>query len=801
VLRIRLDGNPSFRRILHTARTTTLDALNHQTLPFEQLVEHLRPERALNHTPLFQTILNFQNTPLTPPRFDGLEPSHHEVHLEIAKFDLLLEVTPHNRSFDLSAEYSIDLFDTGTVERLLGHLETLLAGAVSNPEEPLARLPLLTPEQRRLVLFDWNRTQHDYSRNRCIHELFEEKARQRPDAPALLSSDGATTYAELNCRANRLALALRRRGAQPGRTIAVQLRRSPELVCALLAVLKSGAAYVPLDPALPSARAEAVLRACDAQCLITECAQLAGASQPGSPLSIDAIILDRRVSGPYWRLQQADEGVAIRERSVLSPARAAEPSDIAYVIFTSGSTGTPKGVLLQHEAVVNTIDWVNRTFEVGPGDRLLFVTAPMFDLSVYDIFGVLAAGGSIRIACEDELEEPARLARILREEPITFWDSAPAALQQLVPFFPSKRDRHTSLRLVFLSGDWIPLELPETVRTAFPTARVVGLGGATEAAIWSNYHEIGELDPCWVSVPYGRPIQNAQYYVLDDGLEPVPIGTAGELFIGGACVAAGYLRQPELTAERFVPDPFGDAPGARLYRTRDRARYHADGCLEFLGRLDNQLKIRGYRVEPAEIESALRRHPQVAEAIVTAEPGPQGSARLTAYVAVSNPADPPTAHGLRNHLHRHLPRYMHPSRYCMLDQLPLTANGKLDRARLPASAATAPLQIQARTQTERRLADIWAVTLERDVVGIGDNFFELGGHSLSAVRVVSEVAAAFGIQLSLRTVFEAQTLAELGERVDELRARGDGACLASIDALPRDRYSIASRLLLNEAQQ
>ncbi|HYN22193.1 MAG TPA: amino acid adenylation domain-containing protein, partial [Thermoanaerobaculia bacterium] len=472
------------------------------------------------------------------------------------------------------------------------------------------------------MLAEWNDTAAPFPNAVTLHELFEEQARRSPGAVAVEHEGGSITYAELERRASHLARHLGALNAGPGSLVGIHLARSPEMIVAALGVLKAGAAYVPIESAWPRERVRWILESHGIAHLLTGSRELEALGEVGRAVP-HVLCLD----GP-------DEG---REAPGEDPmaARRAGPDSLAYVIFTSGSTGTPKGVMIRHRPAVNLIHWVNTTFGVGPSDRLLFVTALSFDLSVYDVFGILAAGGTIRLASAEELREPQRLVHILTEERITFWDSAPAALQQLAPFFEPPGTGASALRLVLLSGDWIPVTLPDQVRESFSGARVVSLGGATEATIWSNFFPIGEVAPEWQSIPYGRPIANARYHALDDGFEPCPIGVAGDLYIGGrggACLAAGYANAPDLTADRFVPDPFGGEPGGRLYRTGDRARYWPDGNLEFLGRLDNQVKIRGYRIELGEIEAALAVHPAVEGAVVLALPGPAGDRRLVAYL-------------------------------------------------------------------------------------------------------------------------------------------------------------------------
>ena len=445
----------------------------------------------------------------------------------------------------------------------------------------------------------------------------------------------------------------------------------------------------------------------------------------------------------------------------------AGPEDVAYVIHTSGSTGEPKGIVVQHRPVANLFYWLNRAFEVGPRDRGLFVTSLAFDLSVYDIFGILAAGGTVHVATSEELADPDRLVGLLRTGGITLWDSAPAALVRLAPLFPAAPDGASRLRLVMLSGDWIPVTLPDRVRQAFPGTRVMALGGATEATVWSNWYPVREVDPGWPSIPYGRPIANALYHVLDAGFAPCPIGVAGDLYIGGDCLCAGYTR-PELTAAAFLPDPFSPRPGMRLYRTGDRARYGVGGLLEFLGRLDQQVKIRGYRIELGEIEVALAHLPGVREAVVLAREDEPGDKRLVAYVVPAGETAP-SPDELRDGLRGALPEYMVPTAFVLLEALPVTANGKLDRRALPAPQWSAAVEFEApRTPVEKVLAGIWSEVLGVPEVGREDDFFDLGGHSLLATQMVSRVRESFGVEVALRTLFERPTLAELAEAIEAI---------------------------------
>jgi amino acid adenylation domain-containing protein len=473
----------------------------------------------------------------------------------------------------------------------------------------------------------------------------------------------------------------------------------------------------------------------------------------------------RRRVWTNWHLDRCPDGG-------LAPL--ATPDDVAYVIHTSGSTGAPKGVVICHEAAVNLIDWVNRTFRVGPGDRVLFVTSLCFDLSVYDVFGMLAAGGTIQVPPEPDVRDGERLLRLLRDRPVTFWDSAPAAFQQLVPALSSSEPGGNveRLRLVFLSGDWIPVTLPDTIGAAFPNAGVISLGGATEATIWSNYYPVGEVDLSWPSIPYGRPIQNAQYYVLDSYLNLCPIGAPGDLYIGGTCLATGYANSPGLTASKFIPCPFGDRPGARLYRTGDMARFLPDGNIEFLGRSDLQVKVRGFRIELGEVEAALAQYPAVQDAVVLAREDGPGDRRLVAYV-VPKEGRTVAVDEVRRFLQEKLPEYMVPSLFVTLGALPLTPNGKVDRRALPQPDRTRPDLakefVPPRTPVEEMLADVWAQVLGIERIGVHDSFFDLGGHSLLATQVVSRVCDTFRVDLVLRSFFEAPTVAGLAQTVAALQ--------------------------------
>ncbi len=791
VLRTDLSGDPVFADLLGRVRDTTLEAYAHQDVPFEKLVEELRLQRDTSHTPLFQVMLILQNNPASGFDFPGVEVRAREVDTGTAKFDLNVALGQAGGIGDvalaMAAEYNRDLFDQPTVVRLLAGFETLLAGISVDPSRRLSELPLLPDAARQQILREWNDTAAPCPRDLCLHQPFEERAARFPEATALVFGEERLSYGELDRRANRLAHRLRSLGVGGGRMVAVHLDRGPGMIVALLAIQKAGGAYVPVEVTWPPDRVRGILASQGIAWAVTsEARREAIDGMPSLPDLRRVVCLEEPLDG----------------LPDTAPPPAAGPDDLAYVIFTSGSTGRPKGVMVRHRPAVNLIDWVNRTFGVGPADRLLFVTNLSFDLSVYDVFGILAAGGSIHIASAAEQRDAHALVRLLSREPITFWDSAPAALQHLVPFFPplGSLPEPPALRLVFLSGDWIPVSLPDRVRESFPGARVVSLGGATEATIWSNFYPVGRIDPACVSIPYGRPIQNARYHVLDAALGPCPVGAAGDLYIGGECLSDGYAGEPGMTAASYLPDPFAGEAGARMYRTGDRARYGPDGNLEFLGRVDTQVKVRGFRIELGEIQSVLASHPGVREAVVLVREDTPGDQRLVAYV-IPELYPPPAPLELRRWAQRTLPEYMVPTAFVLRESWPLAATGKLDRKALPAPeaalvamAAGAEASFEPpRTEMERTLAAIWCEVIGLQRVGVRESFFDAGGHSLLLARVHSRLEEALGRKVPLVDLFQYPTVESLARH---LEPPGQPAT----DPLPGERLRIAPDAVASERE-
>nr|WP_277815238.1 non-ribosomal peptide synthetase [Dietzia sp. B19] len=550
-----------------------------------------------------------------------------------------LTVTAYGaESVRVDLQYDDRLLTRCAVERIARHVESVLAHVAAEPEIRLGEIEILRGSERDTVVHEWNDTDEDYPRELRMEHLFDESVRANPGAPALLYGDDCWSYGDVDSYANRVAHILRRRGVGPGDHVAVLLERAPAMIPVLIGILRVGAAYVPLDRNTPPHRWRWIIESVGSSFVVTDRMTLGGLCDPQTPETVTDVLcldgeVDSRTRGGVTHHGEADLDPMPAEAG---PVAEKSASDVAYVIFTSGTTGTPKGVTVTHQPVVNLLRWVNTTFGVGPSDRLLFVTSLSFDLSVYDVFGMLAAGGSVRIASDDDVREPQQLLGYLANEPITFWDSAPAALMQLVPFLPEAGDTEGavvshSLRLVFMSGDWIPVHSPDVIRRAFPAAEVVALGGATEATVWSNFFPVHEVDPEWSSIPYGKPIPNARYLVLDNAMRPCPIDVPGDLYIGGECLALCYANAPDLTAASFVASPFPRAGGERLYRTGDCARWRPDGNLEFLGRTDTQVKVRGYRIELGEIDTVLTEHPSVSDAATVVRVDSAGDKSLVSF--------------------------------------------------------------------------------------------------------------------------------------------------------------------------
>jgi amino acid adenylation domain-containing protein len=733
VIRTDLSGNPCLRDLLNRVWKTTLEACAHQDLPFEVLLEELQPKRDLSHTPLFQAMFNFEDAPIELPGGPDLELELLKVESGTTEFDLTLSMLDTGQGFSGVLEYSTDLFDSDTIDRMLGHFETLLESIVAHSEEHISDLALLTASEQQQLLFEWNDTGGEYPQDRCIHEVFEAQVARTPDVVAVVSGDRCLTYRELDNRASQLAHYLVKLGVGPEVLVGFCVDRSLEMIVGLLGVLKAGGGYVPLDPAYPKERLDFMLKDTQSPVLLTQ--QRLLERFPVHKAQVVCLDAD-------WE--------AIAQVKWESPAWRAMSRNLAYVIYTSGSTGRPKGVAIEHHSVVALIHWAKEAFEADLFAGVLASTSICFDLAAFEFFVPLSSGGTVILA-----ETVLDLADLPAVEAVRLINTVPSAMKELLRL----EDVPPSVHAVNLAGEFLPTQLVSQIYEQETVCRVHDLYGPSEDTTYSTYALRNAREPATI----GRPIANTQVYLLDAHLQPVPAGVKGELHVSGAGLARGYLDRPGLTAGAFIPHPFSDEPGARLYKTGDLARYRPDGNIEFLGRVDHQVKVRGFRIELAEIETVLEQHPDVREAVVLAREIEPSDKRLVAYLVLEERG--PTTGELYRFLQRKVPDYMVPAMFIVLDTLPLTPNGKVDRQALPAPDQTRPevesTFIAPRTPIEELLASIWTRVLGIEQVGVHDNFFELGGHSLLAYQVTSRVNDAFRVNLSLRTMFEAPTVAGL----------------------------------------
>ena len=744
VLRGDLRGAPSFRTLLRRVRERTRAAEEHATLPFEILVRELQPERDLSRHPLFQVLLAI-NPPDPIPQLHGIESTPMEAEAAAAGVDLFLFLQERADGYDALWEYSTDLFDPQTIERMHAHFVRLLHAAAATPDAPVRELPMLADEERELLLHTWNDTAADLPEE-PLHRLLEAQAARSPDAPAVVCGGHTLSYAELHERANRLARRLRAAGVRRDSLVAVSLERSPELVVSLLAVLKAGGAYVPLDPELPQERLAFMLEDSGAGVLVTE-----------------GRLLD--LLPPFGgRIVHVDSEETEPAQDPGEPVDAdVQPDDLAYCIYTSGSTGRPKGVLNTHRGIVNRLLAMQETYRLDASDRLLQKTQISFDVSVREIFWPLLFGATVVVAAPGEHGNPRYLADVIERERVTTLHFVPSMLGLFLDEVDAARCG--SVRCVISGGEALPIDLVRRFCERFG-CELHNMYGPTEAAVSVTTWRCDPASNRPIA-PIGKPIPNTQVYVLDHRLEPVPVGVWGELHIGGVQLARGYHDRPELTADRFVAARFG---AGRLYRTGDLGRWTADGVLEFGGRMDDQVKVRGFRVELGEIEVVMREHEAVADSVVVAIDSPGGSTELAAYVVFAEANEEATSAGLDAFLRARLPEYMVPASLTPLPKLPRLPNGKLDRNALPRPDRTPDAEyVEPQTPTEERLAAIWQELLEVERVGRDDNFFALGGHSLLAARLVGRVARELDADVPLCSFLRSPTIAGLAAGLEEER--------------------------------
>jgi len=748
VLRNDCSGNPTFREILARVKKNALDAYNHQDLPFEKLVEDLQPSREFGRNPFSQVMFQLRNYPTQSASMGDLECEEYEFESDIAKFELSVGLRDDETGLTGSMEYRTDLFDPATIERMIGHFLRLLESIVADPSQRISDLPLMSEVEKRQLLVEWNDTKSHHLKDKCIHELFEDQVEKTQDAIALVFAGQQLSYRELNQRANHLAHYLIQEGVQSGTTVGIYLDRSIELAVALLAVLKAGGIYAPVDPSCPSERATLILR--DVQtCFVVSTRNLASRL---SLIGARIITLDSELQMRDWD-DHFNLGVAVESQSP------------AYILFTSGSTGTPKGVVMSHRALTNLISWQVHNFGQRLPKRTLQFAPLGFDVSIQEMFSTWCSGGSVYLISNDLRQDGAGLLKYIDKQSIERIFLPFVVLQNLADIALAVDCIPQSLHEVVTAGE--QLRLTPSIRLFLGRlghCRLSNQYGPTESHVATEYTLLPPFQREPDLPPIGRPIANTMVYILDSHSNPVPVGVTGELHIGGDGIALGYLNRPDLTAEKFITNPFDNEPGARLYRTGDLARYLPDGNIEFLGRVDNQVKIRGYRIEPGEIETVLAQHPDIQLAFVLARENTPGDRRLEAYL-VANEGSNPSAHDLRSFLQRKLPEYMVPSLFMFIDKLPLTPNGKLDRKTLPAPDHGRPEQENAftapRTPVEEILARCWADVLQLDTVGVHDNFFQLGGHSLAAMRVVSRVVKQFQLEIPLQSLFQSPTVAAM----------------------------------------
>lgn len=769
VLRISLKNNPTFKQLLAQVRQTALEAYEHQDLPFEKLVEELQPERSLSHSPLFQVMFILQNAPKSSHSLGDLEIRPIKRKKTIAKFDLTLTMTEKEEGFIGAFEYNSDLFDPATIDRAIGHFKILLENIVNNPEKPVSALPILSDRERRQLLIDWNKTTDNTISTLCIHELFEQQVARIPDDLALIvestnnQSNEQLTYRELNHRADLLAGYLRTQNLPPESLIGICLDRSANMMVALLGILKAGLAYVPLDPTYPVERSIFTIADARISVLLTQQNLI---SQLGEH-SARVVCLDRD-----WQtivdVNATQSKSASRTNSVNLDRR-------AYVIYTSGTTGKPKGVEVTHRSLSNFLQAMAKKPGITDRDTLLGVTTLSFDIAALELFLPLIVGAKVILVDSEIASDATLLCPVLNRCNATIMQATPATWQMLIA---AGWSGNSQIKLL-CGGEALSSELAQQLISR--SDALWNMYGPTEATIWSTCSKIESANS---PISIGKPIANTQAYILDKFQNPVPIGSIGELYIGGVGLAKGYLNRPELTENKFISNPLAIAKAdgetdrtvsSKLYKTGDLARYRPDGNIECLGRTDNQVKLRGFRIELGEIESVLMQQDSVSQAVAAVREYNPNDKRLIAYCVASEPTTIPTTEEQRNFLQQRLPHYMVPYTFVWLDEFPKTPNGKIDRAALPtpdwSNQNSQVVSVPPSNPLEKQIADTWAAVLDLTSVGIHDNFFALGGHSLSAARVISRLRAALEIELTLRHLFEATTIAELSRLIEDLQQK------------------------------
>ncbi|AMM92983.1 peptide synthetase [Peribacillus simplex] len=741
VYRADFSGNPTFQELLSQIRIKALKAYEYQDIPFERVVEAVKPERNTSHSPIFQTMFTLQNTKQGLPQLFERNMEMMESHTSIAKFDLSLFASETEEGLLLTFEYNTDLFNAATIERMAGHFEHWLSEIVSHPKDSLTKLNMLPKAEYKRLLEEWNDTDVVDLREETIHTLFEEQVEKTPEAIAVVCEDEELTYRELDERSNQLAHYLHKRGVGCESLVGISVTRSSEMIVGLLGIMKSGGAYVPIDPSYPESRLRYILADAHIEVLVT---QEKLPQKMTLPESVDMICIDR-------------DRAAIEQEVTTACTSGVTSDNLAYIIYTSGSTGNPKGVMIEHRSALTMIHWAHQTYSRQELAGVLASTSLSFDLSVFEVFVPLTMGGKVIVA-----ESALHLDKLSTKD-VTLVNTVPSAAKELV----RANTIPSTVKVMNLAGEPLPQSLVEHLYESSPIEKVYNLYGPSEDTTYSTYMKLEKAVKYKVP-PIGRPISNTEVYVLSANQQMVPIGVAGELYIGGSGLARGYLNRPDLTNERFIPHPFKE--GERVYRTGDLVRYLPDGTLDYLGRIDHQVKIRGFRIELGEIEATLQSHSSVNEVVVMVREDHPGDQRLVAYVVGEE-----NAHDWRDYLKTKLPNYMVPAHFVGLTAFPLTPNGKIDRKALPAPERKGAEggYVAPRTPTEVAIVSIWHQVLGTENIGIHDSFFELGGHSLLATQAVTSLKEAFGIELPLHDLFTYTTVQELAERVNQLQCSGN----------------------------
>ncbi|MDB6059427.1 MAG: Malonyl CoA-acyl carrier protein transacylase, partial [Verrucomicrobiales bacterium] len=756
-LKTDFSGEPTFRQVVARVKETVLGALSNQDVPLDMVAQALRVKRQGSLHPLFQVMFQFQATPLTPLRLPEIRAEALPFETGTAKFDLVLTVVENNEGYCGDLEYNTDIFELADAERVLGHFKTLLESIVANPDEHVSTLAILTDQERHRLLVDFNRTQTEYPRNATIHDLFEEQVRRVPDAIALVSGEKTISYRELNERANAIANHVRGCGVTANSLVGISAERSPEMIIGLLAILKAGAAYVPLDLDYPRERV----------------AQMLADAKPSAILAQAKYVEKLRHVGVEAPIVSFDDKHPSSAESPRSETKTATAESLAYVLYTSGSTGEPKGVAVPHRAVVRLVK--NTNFASITEEEVFLAFAPIsFDASTLEIWGPLLNGAKLVVFPRQaaSLED---LGKVIQQTGVTTLWLTSGLFHQMVEH---QIDSLKGVRQLLAGGDVLSVSHVLSALKQLPETKLINGYGPTENTTFTACHLIPQDWDGTRPVPIGKPISNTTVYLLDKHMQPVPQGSVGELYTGGDGLASGYLNAPEITAAKFVENPFG---AGQLYRTGDLVRYLPDGTLDFVGRADHQVKIRGFRIELGEIEARLAQHPHITATIVLARSDMPGGKALVAYY-VSDETHSTDA--LQQFVADKLPPFMVPNYFVRVPQMPLTANGKIDRAKLPAPQVEAAEFVAPRNDVEERLAKIWCEVMARERIGVTENFFELGGHSLLATQIMSRVCKAFSVELPLRVIFEAPTIAGVAKQLGAGEARIDSSPMTTAKAAP-----------------